>query len=111
MFTKGDKMKIIMLCNTKIMPGKMAEYMELEKKMFAICDRLGGMPSWRRLNLLSGKGDLQHTIIYLMEFDNFAAMDKFMKMGENPEFMALMPKWDSVIECHEHDVYMETPKP
>jgi len=89
----------------------MAEYMELEKKMFAIVDRLGGMPTWRRLSLMSGKGDLQHTVVYLMEFDNFAAMDKFVKMGENPEFLTLMPQWDSIIENHQHDVYMEAPLP
>jgi hypothetical protein len=26
-------MKVIMLCKTKVFPGKMAEYMELEKKI------------------------------------------------------------------------------
>lgn len=103
-------MKVIMLCTTKVVTGKMAEYMELEKKMFAICDRIGGMPPWRRLNLMCGKGDLQHTVVYLMEFDNFTAMDNFTKMGAAPEFMALMPQFDSIIEYHQHDVYMETPK-
>ena len=104
-------MKIIMLCTTKILPGKMAEYMELEKKLFAITNRLGAMPSFRRLNLMSGKGDLQHTVVYLMEFDSFAAMDNFAKAGGDAEMQALMPKFDGVIENHEHDVYMETPMP
>jgi len=104
-------MKVIMLCTCKIMPGKMAEYMELEKKVFAISERVGGMPTFRRLNLMSGEGDLQHTIVYLMEFDNFAAMDDFGKSAGDPEMMALMPKFDSVIEYHQHDVYMETPMP
>jgi len=104
-------MKIVMLCTTKLVTGKMAEYMELEKKMFAICDRIGGMPPWRRLNLVSGKGDMQHTIVYLFEFDNFAAMDNWVKMMEDPEMAALMPKFDPVIESHEHDVYMEMPMP
>ena len=104
-------MKIIMLCTTRILPGKMAEYIELEKKMFAIMDRLGGMPSFKRLNLMSGKGDMQHAVVYLMEFDSFAAMGDFAKAAGDAEFMALMPKWDSVIENHEHDIYMETPMP
>lgn len=69
------------------------------------------MPSWRRLTLMSGKGDLQHTVVYLMEFDSFAAMDNFLKAGGDPEMQALMPKFDSVIESHEHEVYMETPMP
>ena len=104
-------MKIIMLCTTVILPGKMAEYMELEKKMFAMMDRVGGMPPWKRLGLMSGKGDLQHTVVYLMEFDNFAAMDDFLKAGADPEFQALMPKFDAVMESHQHDVYMEMPMP
>lgn len=104
-------MKIIMICTCNIVAGKMAEYMDLEKKMFAISKRLGGMPSFRRLNLMSGKGDLQHTIVYLIEFDSFAAMDDFAKSAGDPEMMALMPKFDSVIENHEHEVYTETPMP
>jgi antibiotic biosynthesis monooxygenase (ABM) superfamily enzyme len=104
-------MKVIMLCKTRIMTGKMAEYVNLEKKMFAICDRIGGMPPWRRLNLVSGKGDLQHTIVYQFEFDNFAAMDSWTQMLGDAEMAALMPQFDSVIESHEHDVYMEMPMP
>jgi len=104
-------MKIVMLCTTKIVTGKMSEYMELEKKMFAISNRVGGMPSFRRLNLMSGKGDIQHTVVYLMEFDSFAAMDSFLEAGGDAEMQALMPKFDSVMETHEHDVYIETPIP
>lgn len=104
-------MKIIMICTCNIIAGKMAEYVELEKKTFAICKRLGGIPAFRRVNLMSGKGDLQHTIIYLIEFDSFAAMDDFAKSAGNPEMMALMPQFDSVIETHQHDVFMETPMP
>ena len=104
-------MKVIMLCATKIMPGKMAEYMELEKKMFEATKSAEGMPSFRRLMLMSGKGDMQHTVTYLIEFDSFAAMDKFAAMAAIPEFQALMPQFDSVIETHEHDVFMETPMP
>ena len=104
-------MKIIMQCTVKIIPGKMAEYMELEKKMFAISNRVGGMPPWRRLNLMSGKGDIQHTVTYLVEFDNFAAMDSFAAIGADEEMQALEPKFDPVIEYHQHDVYMETPIP
>jgi len=110
-YRKEDEMKIVMLCTTRIVPGKMAEYMELEKKMFAISNRVGGMPSFRRLNLMSGKGDIQHTVVYLMEFDSFAAMDSFLKVAGDAEMQALMPNFDSVMETHEHDVYMETPMP
>jgi antibiotic biosynthesis monooxygenase (ABM) superfamily enzyme len=104
-------MKVIMMCKTKILPGKMAEYMELEKKMFGITEDAEAMPPYKRLMLMSGTGDMQHTITYLFEFDNFAAMDKWVALASAPEFMALMPKFDSVMASHEHDVFMEAPLP
>ena len=104
-------MKVIMMCKTKILPGKMAEYMELEKKMFGTTEGAEAMPPYKRLMLMSGTGDMQHTITYLFEFDNFAAMDKWTALAGAPEFQALMPKFDSVMASHEHDVYMETPLP
>ena len=104
-------MKVIMLCTTEVVPGKMAEYIELEKKMLGATESAEGMPSYRRLMLVSGKGDMQHIITYIFEFDNFAAMDKFAAMSFTPEFMELMPKWDSIIKTHQHDVFMEMPMP
>ena len=104
-------MKVVMLCTTRVAPGKMAEYLELEKKMFGAIKDAEGVPSYKRLMLMSGAGDIQHTITYLFEFDSFAAMDRFAAMAEAPGFKELMPKWDSIIESHEHDVFMETPLP
>jgi len=104
-------MSVIMICTTKILPGKMAEYVELEKKMFDTVKKVEGMPSFRRLMLMSGKDDMQHNVTYLMEFSSFAAMDKFAASANIPEFQALMPQFDSVIESHYHDVFMETPMP
>ncbi|HEY56535.1 MAG TPA: hypothetical protein G4N90_03765 [Dehalococcoidia bacterium] len=98
-------MKVVMMCMMKVLPGEMAEYMELEREMFALSERLG-MPPWRRLMKLSGRGDIQHSIVYEMEFANFAALDDFYKMGENPEMAALMPRFDPVVESHEHDIYV-----
>jgi antibiotic biosynthesis monooxygenase (ABM) superfamily enzyme len=105
------EVKVIMLCKTKVLPGKMAEYMELEKKMFGVTESAEAMPPYKRLMLMSGAGDMQHVITYLFEFDSFAAMDKWAALAGAPEFQALMPKWDSIIESHEHDVYMESPLP
>lgn len=102
-------MKVILLCTTRVVPGKMAEYMELEKKMFGVTEDAGAMPPFKRLMLMSGAGDMQHTITYLFEFDNFAAMDKWAALAGAPEFQALMPKFDYLIESHEHDVFMEAP--
>ena len=69
------------------------------------------MPAFRRLMLVSGKDEMQHTVTYLVEFDNFATMDKFAATQNIPEFQALMPQFDAVIESHQHDVFMETPMP
>ena len=104
-------MKVIMLCKTRVLAGKMAEYIELEKKMFAITRHAEAMPPFKRLMLMSGTGDMQHVITYVFEFDNFAAMDKWVALANAPEFLALMPQFDSIIESHEHDVFMETPQP
>lgn len=104
-------MKVIMMCKTKILPGKMAEYMELEKRMFALTKGAAAMPPYKRLMLMSGAGDMQHTITYIFEFDNLAAMDKWAALAGAPEFRELMPKFDSVIASHEHDVFMEAPLP
>ena len=104
-------MSVIMICTNKILPGKMAEYVALEKKMFDAVKSVEGMPSFRRLMLMSGKDDMQHNVTYLIEFDSFAAMDKFAASATIPEFQELMPKYDSVIEGHYHDVFMETPMP
>ena len=104
-------MSVVMICTTKISPGKMAEYVELEKKMFGAMKDVEGMPSFKRLMLMSGKDDMQHNVTYLMEFNNFAAMDKFATSATIPEFQALMPQFDAVIEGHYHDVFMETPMP
>jgi hypothetical protein len=89
----------------------MAEYADLEKKMFGAMKGVKDMPSFRRLMLMSGKDDLQHNVTYLMEFDSFAAFDKFSTSADNPEFQVLMPKFDAVIESHYHNVFTETPMP
>jgi len=104
-------MSVIMICTTKVVTGKMAEYVELEKKMWDAMKGVEGMPSFKRLMLMSGKDDIQHAITYLMEFDSFSAMDKFAASATIPEFAALMPQFDATIEYHQHDVFMETPMP
>jgi len=104
-------MSVIMMCTTKVLPGKMAEYADLEKKMFGSMKGVEGMPSFRKLMLMSGKEDMQHNVTYLIEFDSFAAMDKFAASATIPEFQELMPQFDSLIAGHYHDVFMEAPMP
>ena len=47
-------MKVMMRTILKVVPGKMAEYMEVEEKSKAMASRYG-MPPWRHYNCLSGK--------------------------------------------------------
>jgi hypothetical protein len=51
-------MKVLMRTTVKVAPGKMAEYMEVDKKGEAIAIRAGGSP-WKRYGCLSG--DSAHT--------------------------------------------------
>jgi len=100
-------MKVMFRTTVKIVPGKMAEYMEVEEKSKAMASRYG-MPSWRRYVPLSG--DSMHTIVYEMEFDSLAALEaSFEKMFADPERQEVMAKSEGVIVSHENDLYMPMP--
>ena len=75
-------MKVLMRTTVKVVPGKMAEYMEVDKKGEAIAIRAGGSP-WKRYGCISG--DSAHTLVYDTEFDSLAAMEAFLeKMFADP---------------------------
>ena len=100
-------MKVLARTIVRIAPGKMAEYMEVEKKSKAIATRYG-MPPWRRYSCLSG--DSVHTIVYEMEWDSLAAMEAFFeKTFADPEGQELMAKSDAVIVSHENEFYTPLP--
>lgn len=102
-------MKVIMRAPVKIVPGKMAEYMELEKKRIPMATRYG-VPPERRYRLISGEGDMFHTIIYEMEWDSLTAIEAhFEKMSTDPEMQALQAKYDALIESHGLELYMQIP--
>jgi len=100
-------MKVMMRTAVKVVPGKMAEYMEVEEKSKDMASRYG-MPSWRRYWPISG--DSIHTIVYEMEWDSMAAMEaSFDKMFSDPERQAFMAKSDAVVESHVNELYMPMP--
>ena len=102
-------MKAIQRVVIKVVPGKMAEYMELMEKQKPLEIRYG-MPPRKVYRLLSGEGDVMHTIIYEAEWDSLAAMEAcYDKVMADPEYQALMPQWDPLIESHGFEVY--TPMP
>ena len=91
----------------KIFPGKMAEAMELEKKLEAMRNRLGAAPL-KRYRCLSGRDDYTHTYIWESEWDSFTAMGNFFdKMFESEELKELGPKLDTVMELHEMEFLTE----
>jgi len=101
-------MKIIMRTIIKVVPGKMAEYMEVEEKSKAIASR-HGMPPWRCYRCLSG--DSMHTIVYEMEWDSLAALEtSFEKMFADSEHQELMAKSGAVIVSHENEFYLPMPE-
>jgi antibiotic biosynthesis monooxygenase (ABM) superfamily enzyme len=99
-----NTMKVIMRTTVKIVPGKMAEYMEVDKKGEEIAIRAGG-PPWKRYGCISG--DSAHTLVYDTEFDSLAAMEAFLeKLFTDPERQQLMGKSDACIVSHENELLM-----
>jgi len=102
-------MKVIQRGIMKVLPGKMAEAMELMKKHNALATRLG-CPPMRSYRCISGGGEFFHTIIGEAEWDSFATMEAFFdKMMVDPEMQALMAKWETILESHELEFYMPMP--
>jgi hypothetical protein len=102
-------MKVIQRGIMKIVPGKMAEAMELMEKHTAIATRLG-CPPMRSYRCLSGGGEFFHTIVGEAEWDSFAAMEAFFEnMFADPEMRALMAKWEAILESHEIQFYTPLP--
>ena len=102
-------MKIVMLCTTKILPGKMAEAMELKQKQMAIASRVLGI-SAKCYRPLSGGGDVMNTIVSECEMDSLAAFEAHPeRMMADPEAQALFPKLEAVMESMEVEFY--TPMP
>jgi antibiotic biosynthesis monooxygenase (ABM) superfamily enzyme len=97
-------MKVIFRSTIKVVPGKMAEYMEIDKKSEAMARRYGMSP-WKRYGCLSG--DSIHTIVYDTEFDSLAALEaSFEKMFADPERQALVAQSDGLIVSHENELLM-----
>ena len=102
-------MKVIMRAPVKVVPGRMAEYMELEEKRRAMVARLGYPPE-KVYRLISGEGDMFHTLVYEMEWDSLAALEAFFeKTFADPEGQELMAKSDAVIVSHENEFYTPLP--
>jgi hypothetical protein len=96
----------------RILPGKMAEAMQLFKEMTILMTKKGlPFPPMRRYTPFMGGGDALHTMILEMDMDSLADVAEFYeKSMADPEIMGLMPKWDTVEESHRLELYMVTPE-
>jgi spore maturation protein SpmB len=109
-------MKVMQRGIMKIVPGKMAEAMELMGKYMAVVSRLLGMPA-EKLPMkiyypFIGGGDSVNTIVFEMEWDSFGEMAAFFeKAMADAEIQATMPKWQVVEQSHEVELYMAAPMP
>jgi len=107
-------MKVVQRGIMNVLPGKMAEAMELLEKHMAIVSRLVGIPReklpMRTYRPFLGGGDSLHTIIFEVEWDSLATMVAFFeKVMVDPDMRALTPKWEAVEESHEVEVLMLMP--
>jgi len=100
-------MKVMQRGIMRVLPGKMAEAMELNKKYMAIVSRLG-MPAtgMRMYRPFTGGGDAMHTVIFEVEWDSLTTLAAFFeKVMADPEVQAQMPKWEALEESHQVEVY------
>ncbi len=95
----------------KFLPGKMAEGTKLLDEFMALVNRkYGPFPSVRKYAPCFGGGNAMHTIILEVEWDSLAKMAEFFeKSHADPEMMKTMPRWETVEESHEVEIYMVMP--
>ena len=100
-------MKIMVREIMKVLPGKMAEVSEVEKKENAVWKRLGLNPVVTRYTPWAREGDRMHTLVYQAEFDSLATIEANMgKVGADPEMREVGANWDEIVESHVVEFYM-----
>ena len=98
-------MKVLQRSIMKVIPGKMAEAMKLDKKHSAVAMRLGA-PPMKKYRCFSGD-DFMHTLIVEAEWDSLAAMEAVQeKLAADPEIQAFMAKWETVLESLKLEFYL-----
>ena len=98
-------MKVMMRSIMKILPGKMAEALELEKKHMAIGNRILGI--YPKIYMrFSGNGDTMRTIIIEVEFNSFTDFESYpAKMAADPEMQKISPKLGALIDTVDIELY------
>ncbi len=100
-------MKIIERDVWTIIPGKLAEALELEKKELAVLNRLGRNIRVKHYRPMTGTLDQKHTIVAESELGSFASIAALgEKIGADPEMQAVQAKWEEISESHVLELYM-----
>lgn len=105
-------MKVMQRMIMKFLPGKMAEGTKLLDELIALIDeKYGPFPTVRKYTPWMGGGEALHTIIVEIEWDSLTQLSEFFeKSWTDPEMMETMPKWETVEESHEVELYMVMPE-
>lgn len=101
-------MKIMLREISKVLPGKMAEALEIEKMERELAERRGGPPpAVTRYIPFAREGDRMHTLVHQVEFDSLAALATGLeKSRENPEIREIEAKWEKILESHLIELYL-----
>ena len=98
-------MKVMQRGIMKILPGKMAQAMELNERYMAILKRYE-VPSMRMYRPFIGGGDYMHTVIFEVEWESLEKMATFFeKVMEDSEVQEMMPQWEELMDSHEVELY------
>ncbi|MFC2069292.1 hypothetical protein ACFLTP_09865 [Chloroflexota bacterium] len=103
-------MKSIRRGIVKVLPGKMAEAMEIHTRYVTIAEQLGAPPS-KSYRSISGRDEDVHTIIYDTEWNSLAELEAFLeKLYVDSRMQEISIKWDEVVESHDHSLYTVLPR-
>jgi len=105
-------MKVMMREYFKLLPGKMAEAMELLKRERDGWKRLGEEPDVKVYRPFAREGDCMHTIVFHVELNSLAALEAAgEKAHASPEMQEIFAKWAEITETHVTELYMPVEHP
>jgi len=100
-------MKLIERDVMRVLPGKMAEAMELSRKETTVYGSLGINSPLKRYIPFTGSVDRLHTIITDTDLGSFASIEATMKKVQaSPEMKEILAKWEAICVSHIHELYM-----
>jgi hypothetical protein len=99
-------MKIMVREIMKVLPGKMAEAKEVEKREKAVWNRLKLDIPVRNYFPFACQGDRMHTLVYQTEFDSLATIEALgQEIGADPEMQEVAARWDKILDSRIVEFY------